>query len=309
MRGESLTITRHGRPVARLVPVDDDRDRALQASRRILERRRRLARTSLSELIDTVHEDIDFDGARPRQLHRPVLVSGGRGRRLGEPGHEADDRPRRRRVGGSGGTNCATRWWSTNGAAVSTRKGFGRHSPILKRCASRSIPIMTITSCSISRAAARSVGVRCRLSRSCHAPWTAARVPRPAPPPSRRRQPDRSDRTGRSLIVIVQVNFGSNVHGECAEPAGGGRQPPTEGPNNRSATSVTSSSFSNRHHRVLLALAQAMVLSRIRSAPFSARAGTASGMDGRQAGDGRRTPVSIERKNEHDHSTLLRGHT
>ena len=60
MRGESLTITRHGRPVARLVPVDDDRDRALQASRRILERRRRLVRTSLSELIDTVHEGHRF---------------------------------------------------------------------------------------------------------------------------------------------------------------------------------------------------------------------------------------------------------
>ena len=61
MRGESLTITRHGRPVARLVPVeDDDRDRALQASRRILERRRRLVRTSLSELIDTIHEGHRF---------------------------------------------------------------------------------------------------------------------------------------------------------------------------------------------------------------------------------------------------------
>ena len=61
MRGESLTITRHGRPVARLVPVEnDDRDRALQASRRILERRRRLVRTSLSELIDTIHEGHRF---------------------------------------------------------------------------------------------------------------------------------------------------------------------------------------------------------------------------------------------------------
>ena len=57
LRGESLTITRRGRPVARLVPVEDgDRDRALRASRRILERRSRLARTSLPELIDTVHE-------------------------------------------------------------------------------------------------------------------------------------------------------------------------------------------------------------------------------------------------------------
>ena len=56
-RGESLTITRHGRPVARLVPVeDDDRSRALRASRRILERRTHLARLSLSELLDSIHE-------------------------------------------------------------------------------------------------------------------------------------------------------------------------------------------------------------------------------------------------------------
>ena len=61
IRGESLTITRHGRPVARLVPVeDDDRDRALRASRRILERRNRLVRTPLSELIDTIHEGHRF---------------------------------------------------------------------------------------------------------------------------------------------------------------------------------------------------------------------------------------------------------
>ena len=60
-RGESLTITRHGRPVARLVPVEDDaRSRALRASRRILERRSRLARLSLSELLDTIHEGHRF---------------------------------------------------------------------------------------------------------------------------------------------------------------------------------------------------------------------------------------------------------
>ena len=60
-RGESLTITRHGRPVARLVPVeDDDRSRALRASRRILERRSRLARLSPSELLDTIHEGHRF---------------------------------------------------------------------------------------------------------------------------------------------------------------------------------------------------------------------------------------------------------
>ena len=57
VRGESLIITRHGRPVARLVPVEiDERDRARQAARRILERRIRLQRTSVAELIATVHE-------------------------------------------------------------------------------------------------------------------------------------------------------------------------------------------------------------------------------------------------------------
>ena len=61
LRGESLTITRHGRPVARLVPVEEDeRDRALRASRRILERRSRLARRPLSDLLDTVHEGHRF---------------------------------------------------------------------------------------------------------------------------------------------------------------------------------------------------------------------------------------------------------
>ena len=56
-RGESLTITRHGRPVARLVPVESaDRERARDAAERIRQRRRRLKRTSIAELIDTVHE-------------------------------------------------------------------------------------------------------------------------------------------------------------------------------------------------------------------------------------------------------------
>ena len=60
-RGESLTITRHGHPIARLVPVEnDDRERALRAARRILERRRRIGRASVSELIDTIHEGHRF---------------------------------------------------------------------------------------------------------------------------------------------------------------------------------------------------------------------------------------------------------
>ncbi|MDE0125652.1 MAG: type II toxin-antitoxin system prevent-host-death family antitoxin [Bryobacterales bacterium] len=60
-RGESLTITRRGRPVARLVPVkDDELRRSRRAARRILERRKRLKRASLSELLETVHEGHRF---------------------------------------------------------------------------------------------------------------------------------------------------------------------------------------------------------------------------------------------------------
>lgn len=55
-RGESLTITRHGRPVARLVPVETDREQAKAAAARIVERRRNLERTSLEELMATIHE-------------------------------------------------------------------------------------------------------------------------------------------------------------------------------------------------------------------------------------------------------------
>ena len=55
--GETLTITRHGRPIARLVPVEtDDRERAAQAALRIEERRNRLGRASLTELLDSIHE-------------------------------------------------------------------------------------------------------------------------------------------------------------------------------------------------------------------------------------------------------------
>ena len=39
-RGESLTITRRGKPVARLVPLTHDRNRAQQSAARILDRRK-----------------------------------------------------------------------------------------------------------------------------------------------------------------------------------------------------------------------------------------------------------------------------
>ena len=55
--GESLTITRHGQPVARLVPVEADEHRRLeQAARRILKRRSHLKRAPLAELLETPHE-------------------------------------------------------------------------------------------------------------------------------------------------------------------------------------------------------------------------------------------------------------
>ena len=55
-RGESLTITRHGKPVARLVPVTGDRERAREAAARIVERRRHIKRAPLADLMATIHE-------------------------------------------------------------------------------------------------------------------------------------------------------------------------------------------------------------------------------------------------------------
>ncbi len=55
-RGESLTITRHGKPVARLVPVAGDRERAKEAAARIVERRKHLKRVPLADLMATIHE-------------------------------------------------------------------------------------------------------------------------------------------------------------------------------------------------------------------------------------------------------------
>lgn len=55
-RGEHLTITRHGKPVAQLIPVATDRQRAQQAAARIIERRRHLKKAPLTELMATIHE-------------------------------------------------------------------------------------------------------------------------------------------------------------------------------------------------------------------------------------------------------------
>ena len=56
-RGESLTITRHGKPVAKLVPIANNRDRAREAAARIFERRRHLKLAPVAELMKTVHEE------------------------------------------------------------------------------------------------------------------------------------------------------------------------------------------------------------------------------------------------------------
>ena len=54
--GERLTITRHGKPVAQLIPVTTDRQRARRAAARIIERRNHLRKAPLAELIASIHE-------------------------------------------------------------------------------------------------------------------------------------------------------------------------------------------------------------------------------------------------------------
>ena len=55
--GDSITITKHGRPIARLVPVEEDvRRRASRAAERIRTRRVRLRTVPLAELVRSIHE-------------------------------------------------------------------------------------------------------------------------------------------------------------------------------------------------------------------------------------------------------------
>ena len=55
-RGESLTITHHGKPVERLVSLTSDRSPAEEAAARIVERRKHLTRVPLADLMATIHE-------------------------------------------------------------------------------------------------------------------------------------------------------------------------------------------------------------------------------------------------------------
>ena len=55
-RGSNLTITRHGKPVAKLVPVTTDREQAKEAREQIDALRRHAKLVPLAELMATVHE-------------------------------------------------------------------------------------------------------------------------------------------------------------------------------------------------------------------------------------------------------------
>ena len=55
-QGESLTITRHGKPVAKLVPMDDPREEAAQAVARLRQLRREIRGVPLEEVMKTIHE-------------------------------------------------------------------------------------------------------------------------------------------------------------------------------------------------------------------------------------------------------------
>lgn len=54
--GEHLTITKHGKPVARLVPVTTREERAQEALDRITELRRHVKLAPLEELMAMTHE-------------------------------------------------------------------------------------------------------------------------------------------------------------------------------------------------------------------------------------------------------------
>ena len=56
-QGETITITRRGRPVARLAPgEDDDRRQAREAVERLISRRREIKGVSIEEIIRMKHE-------------------------------------------------------------------------------------------------------------------------------------------------------------------------------------------------------------------------------------------------------------
>jgi prevent-host-death family protein len=55
-RGETVIITRHGKPVAQLGPVKDRREQVAEAIESIEQLRRRLPKMSVDEIIASIHE-------------------------------------------------------------------------------------------------------------------------------------------------------------------------------------------------------------------------------------------------------------
>ena len=55
-RGENLIITRHGKPVAKLVPIKTAQEQAKEALERIIERRQEIKLAPLAELMGMAHE-------------------------------------------------------------------------------------------------------------------------------------------------------------------------------------------------------------------------------------------------------------
>lgn len=79
-RGETIVITRHGRPIARLVPEVERRQAEIaRAIDSIRARRRRTGRITAEELLSARHEGHGTDAVRPRCLDRRVLGVRGRG--------------------------------------------------------------------------------------------------------------------------------------------------------------------------------------------------------------------------------------
>ena len=55
-RGETVIITRHGKPVARLAPIEDRQAEVAEAIERIKRLRRRLPKVSIEDLLAARHE-------------------------------------------------------------------------------------------------------------------------------------------------------------------------------------------------------------------------------------------------------------
>jgi prevent-host-death family protein len=54
--GDTVIITRHGKPVAQLVPIKDERARVAEAMESIRRLRRQLPKVSVDEIIASIHE-------------------------------------------------------------------------------------------------------------------------------------------------------------------------------------------------------------------------------------------------------------